>query len=179
MAEKYLIRFNHDDVSFEMRKEGDRTLVRREDTEEWKDVSLERVGDSGLYLLMVDNHPIELYLERRRGGAIVTVGRHQFNCDVERWHPEPRRSISATQASGLVAITAPMTGSLVEVRCEAGQQIAAGQVALIIESMKMNNELRSPADGIVESVPVVPGQRVKAGELLVSIRAQDSRDNAS
>lgn len=180
MAEKYLIRFNHhDDVSFEIRREGDRTLVRREDAEEWKDVSLERVGDSGLYVLMADNHPMELYLERRRGGAMVTVGRHQFDCNVERWHPEPRRARSGAQASGLVAITAPMTGSLVEVRCEVGQQIEAGQVALIIESMKMNNELRSPAAGIVESVPVVPGQRVQAGQVLVSIRAQDERDNAS
>jgi biotin carboxyl carrier protein len=180
LAEKYLIRFNHhDDVSFEIRKEGERTLVRREDAEEWKDVSLERVGDSGLYLLMVDNHPMELYLDRRRGGAIVTVGRHQFNCDVERWRPQGTKSRSGVQASGLVTITAPMTGSLVEVRCEPGQQVAAGEVALIIESMKMNNELRSPASGIVESVTVVPGQRVQAGEVLVSIRAQGSRDEAS
>ncbi len=179
MAEKYLIRFNHDGVSFDLRRDGERTLVRREATEEWKDVSLERVGDSGLYLLMVDNRPIELYLERRRGGAIVTVGRHQFNCDVERWRPEPRRAAAGKAASGIVGIRAPMTGSLVEVRCEVGEQIAAGQVVLIIESMKMNNELRSPAAGIVEAVPVAPGQRVQAGELLVSIRAQDGRDNAS
>ncbi|HEY5476787.1 MAG TPA: biotin/lipoyl-containing protein [Tepidiformaceae bacterium] len=179
MAEKYLIRFNHDDAAFEMRKDGDRTFVRREDAEEWKDVSLERVGDSGLYVLMVDNHPMELYLERRRGGAIVTVGRHQFNCDVERWRPEPRRSMSGNHASGLITITAPMTGSLVEVRCAVGDELAAGQVALIIESMKMNNELRSPGAGIVESVAVVPGQRVQAGEVLVSIRASGARDNAS
>jgi biotin carboxyl carrier protein len=42
-------------------------------------------------------------------------------------------------------------------------------VLLVIESMKMNNELRSPAAGTVESVPVTAGQRVKAGDLLVQI----------
>jgi biotin carboxyl carrier protein len=42
---------------------------------------------------------------------------------------------------------------------------------LVIESMKMNNELRAPADGVVEAVPVVAGQRVNAGELLVAVQA--------
>jgi len=51
-----------------------------------------------------------------------------------------------------------------------GETVENGQVVLVIESMKMNNELRSPAGGVVESVPVVPGQRVKAGELLVGLR---------
>jgi len=62
-----------------------------------------------------------------------------------------------------------MTGSIVEVRCSAGQDVRAGDVLLVIESMKMNNELRSPAAGTVEQVPIVAGQRVQAGELLVAL----------
>jgi biotin carboxyl carrier protein len=62
-----------------------------------------------------------------------------------------------------------MTGSIVEVRCDAGQEVNSGDVLLVIESMKMNNELRSPAAGTVEAVPVVAGQRVQAGELLVAL----------
>jgi biotin carboxyl carrier protein len=62
-----------------------------------------------------------------------------------------------------------MTGSIVEVRCAVGDRVAQGDVLLVIESMKMNNELRSPADGVVEQVAVTGGQRVNAGDLLVAI----------
>jgi biotin carboxyl carrier protein len=64
-----------------------------------------------------------------------------------------------------------MTGSIVEVRCVPGDAVEPGDVLLVIESMKMNNELRSPAAGTVETVSITAGQRVKAGELLVVLHA--------
>lgn len=172
MAEKFLVRLNDEDVELELRREESATFVRREGEAEWSAVSLERVGDSGLYLLMVDNHPIEIYLERRRGGALVTIGRHQFDLDVGPWRPQTQRASVGKPPSGIVRIIAPMTGSIVEARCSSGDAVVAGQVLLIIESMKMNNELRAPATGVVESVPVAAGQRVKAGDLLIAIRAE-------
>jgi biotin carboxyl carrier protein len=171
MAAKYLARHDDEEVTLELRTDDGVTFVKREDEEEWHEVSLERVGDSGLFLLMVDSQPTELYLERRRGGSIVTIGRHQFNYDVEPWRPASQRSERATQTSGAVRVVAPMTGSVVEVRCAVGDRVEAGQVVLVIESMKMNNELRTPAGGVVEAVPVVGGQRVNAGELLVAVLA--------
>jgi acetyl/propionyl-CoA carboxylase alpha subunit len=173
VAEKYLIRHAEDgDTALEIQREGDRVLVRREGEGEtdWREVTLERVGDSGLYLLMMDNRPTELYLERRRGGAIVTIGRHAFDYDVMQWRPGlVARAGGVGGPSGVVKLTAPMTGSVVEVRCAVGQQVAAGDVVLVIESMKMNNELRAAAAGTIEAVPVTPGQRIKAGDLLVAI----------
>ena len=62
-----------------------------------------------------------------------------------------------------------MTGSIVEVRCTPGDVIEQGQVVLVIESMKMNNELRTPTGGKVQAVPVVAGQRVRQGDVLVTI----------
>lgn len=172
VSEKYLVRLGDDDTTLELERADGVTRVRREGGA-WKTVELERIGDSGLYLLMADNRPTELYLERRRGGAIVTLGRHAFNYDVGRWRPSSGVKTKATGAAGQVRITAPMTGSIVEVRCSPGQAVAEGDVLLVIESMKMNNELRAPADGVVEAVPVVAAQRVKAGDLLVAMqRAQ-------
>jgi acetyl/propionyl-CoA carboxylase alpha subunit len=170
MAEKYLVRLGDENATLELDRRDGRTLVRRDGEDRWKDVQLERVGDSGLYLLMVDSHPVELYLERRRGGAVVTIGRHAFDYDVGPWRAMSAGRAKEAAASGLARITAPMTGSIVEVRCATGEAVAAGAVLLVIESMKMNNELRSPAAGIIEAAPVTPGQRVNAGELLVSVR---------
>ncbi len=173
MAEKYLVRLEDEDITLELDHSADGFRVRREGDSRWKAVELDRVGDSGLYLLMVDSRPIEIYLERRRGGAIVTIGRHAFNYDVGRWRPSagPRSRHAATAGS---RIAAPMTGSIVEVRCSPGDSVARGDVVLVIESMKMNNELRSPSDAVVESVAVKAGQRVKAGETLVSFRAVEA-----
>ena len=171
MAQKYLARHEDEEVTLEMRTEDGNTFVKREDEERWHEVTLERVGDSGLFLLMVDSQPTELYLERKRGGADVIVGRHVFNYEIGPWRPEGQRARSAGQAKGAVSVKAPMTGSIVEVRCAVGERVESGAVLLVIESMKMNNELRAPAAGMVEAVPVVAGQRVKAGELLVALHA--------
>jgi biotin carboxyl carrier protein len=173
LAQKYLVRLNEveEDVAFELRRENGCIEVRREDAEEWRVCELSRVGSSELFVLMVDSRPTELYLERRRGGARVTIGRHIFNCDVGPWRPPGQRVQAPGAAHGAFRLTAPMTGSIVEVRCQAGDTVTSGQVLLVIESMKMNNELRSPRDGIVESVPVVAGGRVVANDLLVALRA--------
>lgn len=170
MAEKYLIRDGGDDITFQLDRDNETARVKRGDDGAWRNVQLQRIGESDLYLLMVDSHPVELYLQRRRGGASVTIGRHTFDYDVERWRPSSGHRAKAAAGPGGDRITAPMTGSIVEVRCAVGDAVDAGEVVLVIESMKMNNELRSPSRGIVESVPVVAGQRVKAGELLVALR---------
>lgn len=173
MAQRYLVRLEDEDVSYEVRAIDGRTEVRRGDDGRWSVCELQRVGESDLYLLMVDNRPIEIYLERRRGGARATIGRHAFDCDVGPWRPVGQRSHGAIGTRGIARVVAPMTGSIVEVRCAAGDAVEKGDVLLVIESMKMNNELRSPASGTVESVPVVPGQRVNANELLVAVRTGD------
>ncbi len=170
MAEKHLVRIEGEDVTLELDRANGATLVRREGAGAWKNVDLEQVGHSGLYVLMVDSRPTEIYLERRRGGAIVTIGRHTFDCDVGPWRPAAARSQKAAVATGRAEVYAPMTGSVVEVRCAEGDVVQAGQVLLVIESMKMNNEIRSPASGTVETAPVVPGQRIKQGDLLVAIQ---------
>lgn len=174
MAEKYLVRVEGDDFEVEVRRENGTTEARFGPDEDWRAVHLQPVGDTGLHVMMLDNQPVELYLDRRRGGAQVTIGRHQFDIDVERWQPGGRRrSAQAAGADGIARILAPMTGSVVEVRCAPGDEVAEGDVVMIIESMKMNNELRAPVMGVVEEVPMVAGQRVQAGELLVSIKPSE------
>lgn len=169
MAEKYLIRNGDTAVAYEIERRDEGLAVRREGEKAWQRAELQRIGDSRLYLLLIENRPVELYLERRRGGVVATIGRHAFDFDVERWRPQTAARAARQEEPGLKRIVAPMTGSIVEVRCEPGATVEAGDVLLVIESMKMNNELRSPAAGVVEQVPVKSGERVNAGTLLVAI----------
>lgn len=175
MAKKYLIRHDDDSLSAELREEDGRFEIRTEGSDTWREVHLDRAGDSGLYLLMVNNRPVEIYLERRRGGATATIGRHAFDCDVGPWRPLVKATPRNGGAGpGVIRLTAPMTGSIVDVRCGVGETVQEGAVLVIIESMKMNNEVRAPEPGVVDSVNVAAGQRVSAGAALVVLRTEGS-----
>lgn len=66
-------------------------------------------------------------------------------------------------------LCAPMPGLVVRVEVEVGQRVAAGQGMVIVEAMKMENELKSPADGIVASITIAAGQTVEKGALLLTL----------
>ncbi len=84
----------------------------------------------------------------------------------------PRPSAPAPAAATAVAgtaVTAPMPGAVVRVLVQAGAQVKSGDTLLVLEAMKMENEIKSPADGRVAQIAVSQGQQVSAGQLLVVI----------
>ena len=75
----------------------------------------------------------------------------------------------ATGAEGSVKINAPMPGKILAVKANAGDAVKKGQVLLILEAMKMENEIQAPEDGTVASINVKEGATVEAGSLLASL----------
>ena len=83
-----------------------------------------------------------------------------------------RRSAHAETGAhghGQVSIAAPMPGRVVRVLVEPGDEVAARQGVIVVEAMKMENELRAPRAGRVKEVSVVPGMSVEAGRILAVI----------
>ncbi|WP_097027366.1 biotin/lipoyl-containing protein [Clostridium peptidivorans] len=78
-------------------------------------------------------------------------------------------SRGASQVSGGQKIEAPMPGSIVKVAVKPGDIVKNGQLLLVLEAMKMENEIVSPVDGTVNLVAVDTGQSVNSGELLIQI----------
>lgn len=72
-------------------------------------------------------------------------------------------------AVGAIKITAPMPGTILKINVEEGKQVKKGEVLLILEAMKMENEIVAPKDGRVVSINVSKGTKVNAGDLLVSM----------
>ena len=75
----------------------------------------------------------------------------------------------AVVADGDTPVNAPMPGKIVKIVAEAGKAVKKGDVVLILEAMKMQNEITAPADGKLKSVNVAAGQSVKPGDVLAVI----------
>ena len=74
-------------------------------------------------------------------------------------------------AAGAGAIRAIMPGTIVRVLIAEGDQVASGDVVLVLEAMKMENELRAPISGVVNTIHVQPGQAVEMNAVLVEIES--------
>ena len=83
--------------------------------------------------------------------------------------PAPAAPVAAAPAGG-EKVTAPMPGNILSVNVTAGQSVKRGQVLLILEAMKMENEIMAPCDGVIASVNTSKGSAVESGALLCVIQ---------
>jgi biotin carboxyl carrier protein len=114
-----------------------------------REVQVAPAGTPGETLVSIDGRTVAATVNGRRtgrGGADIGAG-----------------------ARGDQAIVAPMPGRVVRVLVAAGDPVTARQAVVVVEAMKMENELRSPKDGRVKEVAVTPGASVEAGRVLLVI----------
>lgn len=76
----------------------------------------------------------------------------------------------APMAAGAQTITAPMPGTVLNVKVTPGQGVKAGDILVILEAMKMENEILAPTNGIIDTIQVAKGASVKANDVLVTIK---------
>ena len=123
----------------------------------------------GFVNLLIDSGSHEVGVERHAGGAFSV----QF--DGATHHVElhgAARGVAAGAAkgaSGPARVTAPMPGKIVRLLVEPGARVEAGQGLVVMEAMKMENELRSPRPGRVKDLPAREGQTVETGALLAVV----------
>ena len=75
----------------------------------------------------------------------------------------------AQGATGAIKISAPMPGTILDVRVNAGDSIKEGDLVVVLEAMKMENEILCPQDATVATVNVTKGQQVNSGDLIVTL----------
>ena len=114
----------------------------------------------------------ELAIEERSPGELVVYVEGQAIAlsvpQLRRWGrgPERRRAVSG---GGAARVVAPMPGRVVKVLVESGQAVEDRQPLVVVEAMKMENELRSPRAGIVTTVAVTEGMAVESGAVLIVV----------
>ena len=120
--------------------------------------------------ILLEGESREIRVVRMPDGKLkVQIGLCEFAAEVRDPRSWRGRHLSHVQAEGRQQITAPMAGKVVRLLVKSGDQVEVGQGLLVVEAMKMQNEIRSPKSGTVEKLQVKEGQAVNAGELLASI----------
>jgi len=116
-----------------------------------------------------------------RGRWSLHVTGHQIEAEVldERTRAIRALTGASAAASGPKPIIAPMPGLVVKVEVSEGDEVHPGQGVVIVEAMKMENELKAEAAGVVGAVHVRPGDTVEKGQVLVDFRVPDAADGAS
>ena len=83
--------------------------------------------------------------------------------------PAAPKAAPAAAGAGAVKINSPMPGNILSVKASAGQAVKKGDVLMILEAMKMENEICAPQDGTIASVQVAAGDSVESGDVLVTM----------
>jgi biotin carboxyl carrier protein len=153
--------------TLEVRLEGDRALVDGVASQ----VHREPVPGTPLEQVMIDGRAFTLSLEPGglgRWTAGVRGSRYDVSVEDERAH-HVRSLVGAAGPQAGQILKAPMPGLVVRVLVEEGHQVTAGQGLVVLEAMKMENELHAPRMGTVSAVLVRKGDQVERGQLLVAL----------
>ena len=163
---RYEVKVGEDTFMIHVNQEG---IIVVDD--EQVEVDFAPIGANGLYSLLVDNESFEALAEERDGVWYVQMRGHLYEVDVadERTQLINARAQMTTPESGEIPIKAPMPGLIVSVEVEVGQEVEAGDALIILESMKMENDLKAPRAGRIERVNVAAGDSVDQNQVLVVI----------
>ncbi|MDP3767853.1 MAG: biotin/lipoyl-containing protein [Dehalococcoidia bacterium] len=165
----YQLTLNEEEHELEVEERDDGFHVRLGDT--WHPVELERVGDAARYSLLVDRRPYDVFAEESPHGFHIVIGSRLFAVTtpglVRGRRAGGPAGVAAPTESGEWVLASPMAGVIQEVLVQPGDEVEAGQAVIVIEAMKMQNELRARRAGTVKAVYVSVGQRVEQGTPLL------------
>ena len=135
--------------------------------------SLRAIPGNPIRQILIEGRPTTLTMRSgRRGHWSLEAGGDRWDVEVVDERTRHIRSLTAgaERERGPVILRAPMPGLVVRILVEAGQEVAAGVGLVVLEAMKMENELKAPADGTVGAVRAQPGQAVEKGQVLVEFQ---------
>ena len=138
------------------------------------EIDFRQMPRSGVTSLLINHHSLEAVIDEGDGIWNVLIRGELYPVEVadERSHRLAKARGSFSPPDGEVSVNSPMPGIIIAVPVSEGDAVAKGDKVIILESMKMENELRAPRDGVVTQVKVEPGSNVEKGQVLIVISDQ-------
>ncbi len=133
-----------------------------------RDLADIREVEPGVYSILIGARSYEVKIEEVEGRYMVAVNGDRFEVAVQ----DPRRlrrQAEVSDVEGPQKVASPMPGRVVKVEVRAGETVEVGQGLVVVEAMKMQNEIKSPKSGSVTAVYVEEGGSIGAGEPMVVI----------
>jgi acetyl/propionyl-CoA carboxylase alpha subunit len=165
---RYIVQLNDQRKTVSIEPEG----VRYDDEAPVR-AELSDIEGSPVRMVKLGTQVYRVVTEKRQGRGRYTlwVDGHRFESEALDERTRSIRDLSTASAgpAGPAPIIAPMPGLIVRVNVSVGDRVEAGQGIVVMEAMKMENELRATAAGTVKSVEVTPGNAVEKGALLVAL----------
>lgn len=119
--------------------------------------------------LLIEGRSYRILLDTRPEGAAIVVDGERIAYRINDPRSLRTRTNSDVHHAGAKPVTAPMPGRIVRVLVQAGESVQAHQGLIVIEAMKMQNELKAPKAGSISRIAVEPGATVQAGQVLLVI----------
>jgi len=135
------------------------------------EVDFESVSGQPVYSLIIDGKSYEgyVYPDEHKLQVLLHGRLYQASVEDEREKRLREAAGAGVATNGEFHLKAPMPGLVVAIPVSEGQAIQKGQVLLILESMKMQNELKSPKDGIISRIRVKIGETVEQKQTLLNV----------
>ena len=132
-------------------------------------VQLEKLGDNDMknYTITVNGNVYDVTVEE--GASTGAVSAPAAPKAAPKAAAAPAAKPAATGTAGSVKINAPMPGKIVDVKVKVGDAVKKGQTVLVLEAMKMENDIVAPKDGTVASINAAVGSAVEAGETIATL----------
>ncbi len=139
------------------------------------EADLLQIDPLGLYSLIMNHRSHELVIEEQPRGYRVTLGSHTFQVDVadERQLRIESSRADVSAGDGDLPITAPIPGLVVKVLVEEGENVDINTPLVILEAMKMENEIRAPRAGVIRDISIEVGQSVEGNAMLMMLGAME------
>ena len=119
--------------------------------------------------LLIDGRAYEIKREQTATDLHMWVGSTRFSVELRDPRSLRSRRDGAGDASGPMKLVCPMPGKIVRVLVAEHSEVEAGQGIVVVEAMKMQNEIKSPKKGVVQKILAVAGASVNAGDVLAVV----------
>lgn len=138
------------------------------------EIDYQEIDRLGQVVVTHDGDAYALSMEGDGAEAHVTLAGHVYSFAIEDERERAAHLAEKAARGGGGPVKAVMPGVVAELKVEVGQAVAEGEALLVLEAMKMQNEIKAPAEGVVESIKVAAGDAVSAGAVLVVLKGTDS-----